>query len=128
MAMDPIPLPTPLPLDPATNAGADSTSDSIPLLCHICPKKPTFSDVSHLLTHISSKSHLAARFKLQLSDDASHQQALLHFDEWAEHYGINKLLKNRQDAKELKKQNNLKRQRRGNEVSHVPNGCSYSFH
>lgn len=117
--MDPIPVPIALPMEPATNTvpGADNDPNSIPLLCHICPKKPTFSDVSHLLTHISSKSHLAARFKLQLSDVASHKQALHRFDEWAENYGINRLLKNRQDAKEQKKQSHLKRQRGGNEVS-----------
>lgn len=118
MAMDPIPLPLSLPTEPAANNGSDANDpNAIPLLCHICPKKPTFSDVSHLLTHISSKSHLAARFKLQLSDSALDKQALHQFDEWAEHYGINKLLKNRQDAKEQKRQNHLKRQRGGIEVS-----------
>lgn len=116
MVMDPLPSPISLPMESVPNAGTDSNASAIPLLCHICPKKPTFSDVSHLLTHISSKSHLAARFKLQLSDAASEKQALHHFDQWAEHYGINKLLKNRQDSKELKKQNNLKRQRGGTEV------------
>lgn len=121
MAMDPAPLSLSLPMDPPASAGIDSNPNLIPLLCHICPKKPAFSDVSHLLTHISSKSHLAARFKLQLSDVAVDKQALHRFDEWAEQYGINKLLKNRQDAKELKKQNHLKRQRGGNEVS----PCAY---
>lgn len=117
MAMDPLPSSISHPVESVPSAGDNSIASPIPLLCHICPKKPNFSDVSHLLTHISSKSHLAARFKLQLSDDASDKQALHHFDQWAGHYGINKLLKNRQDAKELKKQNNLKRQRGGNEVS-----------
>lgn len=124
--MDPLPVPIALPMEPATNTvpGPDHDPESIPLLCYICPKKPNFSDTSHLLTHISSKSHLAARFKLQLSDVASHQQALQHFDEWAEHYGINQLLKNRQDAKEQKI---LKRQR-GNEVSlYTPSGCCWPF-
>lgn len=115
--MDNIPLSLPFPLEPAANAEVDNNAGLIPLLCHICPKSPKFSDVSHLLTHISSKSHLAARFKLQLSDKDEHKHAIQQFDQWAEQYGINQLLKNRQDAKEQKKQNQLKRQRGGNEVN-----------
>ncbi|CAG8984128.1 hypothetical protein HYALB_00006230 [Hymenoscyphus albidus] len=36
---------------------------SVPLICSICPQQ--FSDVSELLTHLSSESHLANRFELQ---------------------------------------------------------------
>lgn len=90
----------------------------IPLKCCLCPKKPNFSDVSHLLTHISSKSHLAARFKLEISDKTEDKHTVQLFKEWADQYGITQLLKNRQDAKEKKRQAQIKRQRAsGNEAS-----------
>lgn len=79
--------------------------------CCLCPKKPNFSDVSHLLTHISSKSHLAARFRLEISDKDEDKYIIQLFQEWADRYGITQLLKNRQDAKEQKKQTQQKRQR-----------------
>lgn len=129
------PTPFPIPADNVLNTGSGSGSGSgidntsananvnanpnnVPLLCHLCPRRPKFSDVSHLLTHISSKSHLANLFQLGLSDDDEDKQTIRRFNEWAEQYGINQLLKNRQDAKEQKKQGQHKRQRAtGNEVS-----------
>lgn len=35
------------------------------LQCIICPKKAPFSDASHLLTHISSKTHLHQKFSIE---------------------------------------------------------------
>jgi hypothetical protein len=49
-------------------------ASNIPLLCSICPKKPNFSDVSHLLTHIASKGHLSNYYKVKVrstSEEAS---------------------------------------------------------
>ncbi|KUI57593.1 hypothetical protein VP1G_04868 [Cytospora mali] len=89
------------PAQPATK-GDDKTA-SIPLICHLCPKKPTFSDVSHLLTHVSSKSHLAAEFKLKHSKKAVDQNALVRYGKWAQEYGVDDLVANRIAAKEQKK-------------------------
>ncbi|KAL2270192.1 hypothetical protein VTJ83DRAFT_2376 [Remersonia thermophila] len=77
----------------------------IPLRCTICPKKPNFSDLSHLLTHISSKSHLAHRFKTELKarDDRGALEEVRQYDSWCERYGINGLLAERLAAKEKKK-------------------------
>jgi hypothetical protein len=77
----------------------------IPLRCTICPKKPNFSDLSHLLTHISSKSHLAHRFKAELRarDDRTALEEVRQYDTWCERYGINALLAERMAAKEHKK-------------------------
>ena len=78
---------------------------SIHLQCTLCPKNPQFSDVSHLLTHISSKSHLSHRFKLQIraqSESAARQQ-LDHFDQWYRSNNLDVLLSGRLAAKELKK-------------------------
>lgn len=100
------------------NVNVNANPNNVPLLCHLCSRRPKFSDVSHLLTHISSKSHLATLFQLGLSDDYEDKQTIRRFNEWADQYGINQLLKNRQDAKEQKKQGQHKRQRAtGNEAS-----------
>ncbi|KAK4140309.1 uncharacterized protein C8A04DRAFT_15068 [Dichotomopilus funicola] len=78
---------------------------SIPLRCTLCPKKPNFSDLSHLLTHISSKSHLAHRFKAELKarDNRAVLEEVRQYDNWCEQYGINALLAERMAAKEQKK-------------------------
>lgn len=91
----------PPPAQPATKV--DDKAASIPLICHLCPRKPTFSDVSHLLTHVSSKSHLAAEFKLKHSKKAEDQNALIQYDQWAQEHGVNDLVANRIAAKEQKK-------------------------
>lgn len=78
---------------------------SIPLRCYLCPKQPTFSDISHLLTHISSKSHLACRFKLELekkSDDDA-KSKLDTYDQWYNVNEIEDLLDSRMAAKKEKK-------------------------
>jgi hypothetical protein len=78
---------------------------NIDLQCILCSKNPKFSDVSHLLTHISSKSHLAARFKLQIQgqSDADAKNKLQQFDFWYRSSNIDALLANRMAAKEHKK-------------------------
>ncbi|ROW10973.1 hypothetical protein VMCG_00879 [Cytospora schulzeri] len=96
-AMDSIPLPAP----PATKV--DDKATSIPLICHLCPRNPTFSDVSHLLTHVSSKSHLASEFKLKHSKKVEDHDALVQYDQWAQKHGVNDLVANRIAAKEQKK-------------------------
>lgn len=78
---------------------------SIPLKCTICPKQPIFSDVSHLLTHCSSKSHLAYRFKTELRSgkDEESREILEKYLRWEHASGIRDLLVERLDAKENKK-------------------------
>ncbi|KAG5301172.1 hypothetical protein I7I48_01098 [Histoplasma ohiense] len=77
------------------------------LKCTICPKKPNFSDVSHLLTHISSKGHLSHYFKLQVR---SHQEpeageSLAVYDQWYKEHNLAGLLSERMLTKEAKKSN-----------------------
>ncbi|ODH46260.1 hypothetical protein GX48_07649 [Paracoccidioides brasiliensis] len=77
------------------------------LKCIICPKKPNFSDVSHLLTHISSKGHLSHSFKLQVR---SHQEPeagelLEAYDQWYREHNLAGLLSDRMLTKEAKKGN-----------------------
>ena len=73
----------------------------IPLRCYICPQEPNFSDLSHLLTHVSSKGHLAQYLKAQLrgrcEDDV--RQKLDIYDKWYEQHQIEQLLSQRLSAK-----------------------------
>lgn len=78
---------------------------SIQLQCALCPKTPQFSDVSHLLTHIASKSHLSHRFKLQIKaqSEPAARQHLDNFDQWYRNNNLDVLLSSRMAAKEQKK-------------------------
>lgn len=77
---------------------------SVPLLCSICPKEPDFSDISHLLTHVASKGHLAHLFKAQVRarQDSTIRRKLDVYDQWYEKYHIARLLSQRMNAKESK--------------------------
>lgn len=79
--------------------------DSTALLCNICPKRPNFSDVSHLLTHVSSKAHLSNYFKLQVrSHQEPHAGELLReYDRWYKANNLAKLLSDRMASKEARK-------------------------
>jgi hypothetical protein len=78
---------------------------SMVLTCSLCPKNPKFSDVSHLLTHISSKSHLSHRFKLQIRAQAEPEakEKLDTFDYWYHDNNLDTMLSERLAAKEQKK-------------------------
>lgn len=77
---------------------------SIPLLCNICPKQPDFSDISHLLTHVASKGHLAQELKAKVRarQDASIREKLDAYDRWYEKHQIERLLSQRLILKESK--------------------------
>ena len=77
---------------------------SIPLLCNICPKQPDFSDISHLLTHVASKGHLAQELKAKVRarQDALVREKLDAYDRWYEKHQIEKLLSQRLILKESK--------------------------
>lgn len=79
--------------------------DAALLQCIICPGRPRFSDVSHLLTHVSSKAHLSHYFKLQVR---SHQEAealelLLEYDGWFNSNDLPRLLSERIGSKDDRK-------------------------
>ncbi|OKL61773.1 hypothetical protein UA08_02463 [Talaromyces atroroseus] len=67
------------------------------IVVFICNKKPQFSDLSHLLTHISSKAHLANYFKLQVRShhDPRSNETLIQYDQWYEENGLARLLSDR---------------------------------
>lgn len=96
---------------PKADSGANA--NTIPLLCILCEKTPKFSDVSHLLTHISSKGHLSRRFHidLQAQTDPNAKQLLERFDMWFKQNGIQQLLTTRQEAKDQKRRTHARKQR-----------------
>lgn len=71
------------------------------LTCIICPKRPDFSDSSHLLTHVSSKGHLSHLHKLQVRSHqeiaAGHQLAL--YNQWYQEHDLGHLLSERMQQK-----------------------------
>ena len=71
--------------------------EAIPLLCKVCPKNPHFSDISHLLTHVDSKSHLKyySNAKIRGRQDQSIRQQFDEYNQWYEENGIEKLLSQR---------------------------------
>lgn len=74
---------------------------TVPLCCNLCPQEPEFSDLSHLLTHVSSKGHLAHYLKAQLRGrhELGIRQKLDVYDQWYKHYNIQQLLSQRLSAK-----------------------------
>ncbi|KAH8432635.1 uncharacterized protein LDX57_010262 [Aspergillus melleus] len=79
--------------------------DASALLCNICPKCPRFSDVSHLLTHVSSKAHLSHYFKLQVRSHQESQAVVLleEYDRWYKSNNLAKLLSDRMSSKDIRK-------------------------
>ncbi|KAL4779337.1 hypothetical protein BJX76DRAFT_365317 [Aspergillus varians] len=79
--------------------------ESTALLCNICPKRPKFSDVSHLLTHVASKAHLSHYFKLQVrSHQESKAEALLDdYNQWYKANNLAKLLSDRMSSKDSRR-------------------------
>ncbi|PYH43376.1 uncharacterized protein BP01DRAFT_344883 [Aspergillus saccharolyticus JOP 1030-1] len=79
--------------------------DAAALLCNICPKRPTFSDVSHLLTHVASKAHLSHYFKLQVRSHQEQQAVDLldEYDHWYKANNLARLLSDRMSSKEARK-------------------------
>jgi hypothetical protein len=82
-----------------------SAANNIPLHCSICPRKPDFSDVSHLLTHVGSKGHLSNYFKMRVraSTDAACKKVVDDYDEWYEAWNVQDLIGERLRQKERKK-------------------------
>ncbi|GKZ20181.1 hypothetical protein AbraIFM66951_008443 [Aspergillus brasiliensis] len=96
--------------------------DAAALLCNICPKRPTFSDVSHLLTHISSKAHLSHYFKLQVRSHQEQQAVALlrEYDRWYKRNNLAKLLSDRMSSKEARKKKIQAKSYTENETDDVP--------
>lgn len=85
------------------NASAGPTS--IPLHCNICQKKPDFSDVSHLLTHIASKGHLSSyyRMKVQATADSASLRLVQDYDDWYAEWSVDDLMRERMSSKDKRR-------------------------
>ncbi|KAF1838645.1 hypothetical protein BDW02DRAFT_488541 [Decorospora gaudefroyi] len=78
---------------------------NIPLHCNICPKKPNFSDVSHLLTHIASKGHLSNYYKVKVR--STHEEAsrrlIETYDHWYAEWAVEELMSERMNQKDKRR-------------------------
>ncbi|CAD0111630.1 unnamed protein product [Aureobasidium uvarum] len=86
-------------------ASSQAQTRTVPLVCIICPRKPNFSDLSHLLTHISSKAHLSTYYKLKVrsgSDDAA-RQSVERYDIWYAENDIESFMSERMKHKDERK-------------------------
>jgi hypothetical protein len=81
------------------------SASSIPLHCNICPKKPNFSDVSHLLTHIASKGHLSNYYKLKVrsSIDDEARESIDDYDQWYADWRVEELMSDRMSQKDRRR-------------------------
>lgn len=79
--------------------------NNIPLHCDICPRRPDFSDISHLLTHVASKGHLSNYFKMKVKadQDPAAKDTLDEYDAWYEQNNLQELLRDRMALKDRKK-------------------------
>lgn len=80
-------------------------STNIPLHCSICPKRPDFSDVSHLLTHIASKGHLSNYYKVKVrsgNDDAA-RRLVESYDRWYAEWNVEDLMSERMTLKDKRR-------------------------
>ncbi|KAI0841894.1 hypothetical protein F5Y06DRAFT_292716 [Hypoxylon sp. FL0890] len=73
----------------------------IPLVCYSCEKQQTFSDLSHLLTHVSSKAHLLELYNSQILSQIDRDAAIRcqRFDTWYKTYNISQLVLQRMEAR-----------------------------
>lgn len=80
-------------------------ANGIPLHCNICPKKPNFSDVSHLLTHIASKGHLSHYYKVKVR--STHEEASRRlidiYDRWYVEWSVEELMSDRMSQKDKRR-------------------------
>ena len=92
-------------MDLLVPASSQAQPRNIPLVCGICPRKPTFSDLSHLLTHISSKAHLSTYYKLKIrsSSDEDARQTVEHYDIWYAENDIESFMSDRMKNKDERK-------------------------
>lgn len=101
------------------------TKDSppaVPLICNICPKKPVFSDKSHLLTHISSKAHLSHKFKLEIraQTELEARDQMTEYEKWYTDLKLEAALAERLASKESRK--SYRRPRQSNVAGHSDTG------
>ncbi|KAL0781711.1 hypothetical protein CaCOL14_003046 [Colletotrichum acutatum] len=81
-----------------------SGSPGIPLVCLVCMNAPRFSDLSHLLTHLSSKGHLQTHndVRIRATQDLVAAEKVATYDKWYKDYGIERMLAERLKAKDEK--------------------------
>ncbi|KAF2725419.1 hypothetical protein K431DRAFT_342866 [Polychaeton citri CBS 116435] len=100
-----------------------SAATNVPLQCIICPKKPEFSDISHLLTHIASKAHLSNEYKTKVraAADPQAKELLDEHESWYASYNLGDLMAERLHQKD-KRSRAIIRQAKSATSSHAHSG------
>ncbi|KAH6691564.1 hypothetical protein F5X68DRAFT_252599, partial [Plectosphaerella plurivora] len=77
---------------------------AVALVCHICEGTPTFSDLSHLLTHCSSRAHTKRHFDMKARGltDESAANKLRTYKTWYEANQIGPMINRRLVEKDAK--------------------------
>jgi len=90
---------------PCHRRAAMAATGTIPLHCNICPKKPNFSDVSHLLTHVASKGHLSNYYKARVRSSSEDDSRSLvdAYDQWYAEWNVETLMSERMNQKEKRR-------------------------
>lgn len=80
-------------------------ANSIPLHCNICPKRPNFSDVSHLLTHVASKGHLSNYYKVKVraTNEEASRRLIESYDRWYSECNVEELMSERMSQKDKRR-------------------------
>ncbi|KAI1759041.1 hypothetical protein GGR53DRAFT_528141 [Hypoxylon sp. FL1150] len=87
---------------PSTSNTHRTGQGPIPLVCHACPSNSKFSDLSHLLTHVSSKGHLSRLYYLEImsQNDPKARDTVRRFRDWKDMYKIDYLVLQRMEARD----------------------------
>ncbi|KAL2809620.1 hypothetical protein BJX63DRAFT_423685 [Aspergillus granulosus] len=101
--------------------------DTAALQCSICPKRPRFSDVSHLLTHVASKAHLSHHFKLQVRSYQEPQAEVLldGYNEWYKANNLAKLLSDRMFPRDSHRKQSIGKNPLLDNIRHVERNEGY---
>lgn len=88
-------------IDNSLSLTRSTDPSQIPLVCFACTDEPRFSDLSHLLTHVGSKSHLSQVFELRIAGmtDEESAQRSRKFELWNSTYHIDRLVWQRREAR-----------------------------
>lgn len=111
----------------ARNVGEKTHQPNVPLLCYICEGNPKFSDVSHLLTHCSSRAHTKRHFDMRARalTEVNAQQVLQTYDNWYEKFEIGPMINKRlreKDEKDQVKKAEAEKRKSTQPVSHCCTG------
>ncbi|XXG94207.1 hypothetical protein Hte_000460 [Hypoxylon texense] len=88
--------------EPSVPGNHEIVQGPIPLICYVCTNNSKFSDISHLLTHVSSKGHLSRLYHTEIMAlNSPHSRRIVEkFNTWKDTYKIDQLVLQRMEARD----------------------------